>query len=148
MYFAGIVYVLRTGIIWSAFPREKFGGLGSSALHARFREWARAGLFQAIWRKGLAEYDEMEGMAWEWQSADGAMVEAALAQESVGPNPADRGKNGSKRHALVEGHGVPLSLIVSGANTHDRKKIGELLDARVARPDDETTTENLCLDAG
>jgi transposase len=57
-------------------------------------------------------------------------------------------KNGSKRHALVEGHGVPLSLIVSGANTHDSKKIGELLDARVAHPDDEATIENLCLDAG
>jgi transposase len=24
LYFAGIVYVLRTGIIWNAFPREKF----------------------------------------------------------------------------------------------------------------------------
>jgi transposase len=91
-YFAGIVYVLRTGIIWNAFSREKFGGLGSSALHARFQHWAKAGLFQAIWRKGLAEYDEMEGIAWEWQSADGTLVEAPLAQESVGPNPTDRGK--------------------------------------------------------
>jgi hypothetical protein len=88
----------------------------------------------------------MEGMVWEWQSADGTMVEASLAQESVGPNPTDRGKNGSKRHTLVEGHGVPLSLIVSGANTHDRKKIGELLDARGVRPADEATIENLCLD--
>jgi transposase len=92
MYFAGIVYVLRTGIIWNAFPREKFGGLGSSGLHARFQQWAKAGLFQAIWRKGLAEYDEMEGIAWEWQSGDGTKVEAPLAQESVGPNPTDRGK--------------------------------------------------------
>jgi transposase len=48
---------------------------------------------------------------------------------------------------VVEGHGVPLSLIVSGANTHDSKMIGKLLDARVVRPADGTT-ENLCLDAG
>jgi transposase len=54
----------------------------------------------------------------------------------------------ARRHVLVEGHGVPLSLIVSGANTHDSKKIGALLDARVVRPEDETTIENLCLDAG
>jgi len=40
----------------------------------------------------LAEYDEMEGIAWSWQSIDGAMVKAPLAQESVGPNPTDRGK--------------------------------------------------------
>lgn len=31
LYFAAIVYVLRTGIIWNALPREKFEGLGSAA---------------------------------------------------------------------------------------------------------------------
>ena len=45
-----------------------------------------------LWRKGLAEYDEMEGIAWRWQSIDGAMVKAPLALETVGPNPTDRGK--------------------------------------------------------
>ncbi|MBQ7252858.1 MAG: transposase, partial [Kiritimatiellae bacterium] len=55
IYFSAIVYVLRTGIIWNALPREKFGGLGSSALHERFRKWAKAGLFTALWRMGLAE---------------------------------------------------------------------------------------------
>jgi hypothetical protein len=34
----------------------------------------------------------MEGIAWRWQSIDGAMVKAPLAQESVGRNPTDRGK--------------------------------------------------------
>jgi len=48
----------------------------------------------AIWKKGLAVYDEMEGIAWKWQSADGVQVEAPLAQESVGPNPTDREKKG------------------------------------------------------
>ena len=33
LYFSAIVYVLRTGIIWNALPREKFGWLSSSALH-------------------------------------------------------------------------------------------------------------------
>ena len=92
LYFSGIVYVLRTGIIWNVFPREKFEGLCSSALHGRFLQWAKAGLFAAIWRKGLAEYEELEGIAWEWQSGDGTNVEAPLARESVGPNPTDRGK--------------------------------------------------------
>jgi hypothetical protein len=40
----------------------------------------------------LAEYDEMEGIAWDWQSVDGAMVKAPLAMECVGANPTDRGK--------------------------------------------------------
>ena len=43
----------------------------------------------------LLAYDELEGITWEWQSLDGAMVKAPLALESVGRNPTDRGKKGS-----------------------------------------------------
>ena len=32
----------------------------------------------AIWQKGLAEYDELEGISWEWQSADGSMVKSPM----------------------------------------------------------------------
>ena len=34
----------------------------------------------------------MEGIAWKWQSIDGSMTKAPTAQETVGPNPADRKK--------------------------------------------------------
>jgi len=44
------------------------------------------------------------------------MTKAPLAQEAVGPSPTDRGKKGSKRHLLVEEPGVPLSIVVTGAN--------------------------------
>ncbi len=90
--FEGIVYVLRTGCQWKALPRERFGS--PSSIHAYFREWEAKGFFQKLWKAGLAEYDEMEGIAWAWQSIDSAMTKAPLAQESVGPNPTDRGKNG------------------------------------------------------
>ena len=53
-------------------------------------------MFVALWRAGLAEYDEMEGIAWDWQSVDGAMVKAPLALECVGANPTDRGKKGAQ----------------------------------------------------
>lgn len=88
--FEAIVYVLRTGCQWKAMPKERFGS--ASAVHKRFLEWERAGLFESIWRAGLAEYDQMQGIAWRWQSIDGAMLKAPLAQESVGKNPTDRGK--------------------------------------------------------
>jgi transposase len=99
VFFSGIVYVLRAGIQWNAFPRKQFEGLGSSALHARFLQWEKNGFFLAIWRKGLALYDELEGIAWKWQSADGVQVEAPLAKESAGPNPTDRGKKWKQAHA-------------------------------------------------
>ena len=55
LYFSAIVYVLRTGIIWNALPREKFGGMSSSALHDKFQQWGIAGVFTKIWQQGLAE---------------------------------------------------------------------------------------------
>ena len=91
--FCAIMFVLRTGIQWKALPKE-FGS--SSSVHAYFRKWVEAGFFLKLWKKGLAEYDEMEGIAWRWQSIDGSMGKAPLARESVGPNPTDRGKNGDQ----------------------------------------------------
>lgn len=34
---------------------------------------------------GLAEYDDFEGIAWRWQSIDGAMMKASMAQSTAGP---------------------------------------------------------------
>jgi len=87
--FAAIVYVLRTGIQWKALPRD-FGS--ASAVHQYFQDWQKAGFFLRLWQAGLAEYDGMQGIAWEWQSIDGAMGKAPLGQQCVGPNPTDRGK--------------------------------------------------------
>jgi len=110
--FSAIVYVLRTGCQWKALPRE-FGS--ASAVHAHFQRWQRAGFFLCLWQAGLAEYDEMEGIAWRWQSIDGAIHKAPLATECVGPNPRIGEKNGRKRSLLVDARGVPLSLVASGA---------------------------------
>ncbi len=96
LVFAGILYVLRTGCQWKALPFERFGS--ASAIHKRFLEWETAGVFRALWQAGLAEYDDMEGIAWRWQSIDGALVKAPLAQESVGANPTDRGKKWEQTH--------------------------------------------------
>jgi transposase len=92
--FEGIVYVLRTGCPWKAAPKERFGA--ASAIHRYFQTWLKAGFFLALWQAGLAEFDDLEGIAWTWQSIDGAMVKAPLAQEAVGPNPTDRGKKWDK----------------------------------------------------
>jgi len=92
--FEGILYVLRTGCQWKALPQERFGC--PSAIHRYFLEWAHAGFFLALWQAGLTDYDELQGIAWDWQSMDGAMTKAPLAQESIGANPRDRGKKGDQ----------------------------------------------------
>ena len=83
--FAAIVYVLRTGLQWNALPRE----LGaSSTVHDRFQEWERAGFFKAVWQAGLSEYDDLQGIQWEWQAMDGVMTKA----------PAGRRRDRSQPH--------------------------------------------------
>ncbi|MDR0709668.1 MAG: transposase [Spirochaetaceae bacterium] len=44
-----------------------------------------------------------------------------MAREAAGRNPADRGKKGTKRGLAVGSHGLPIGIVVSGANTHDIK---------------------------
>ena len=89
----------------------------------------------------------MEGISWKWPSIDGAIVKAALAQETVGPNPTDGGKKGSQRNLLVDGHGVPLSLLVSGANRHDVTQLEIVLDQIVIERADDIE-QHLCADKG
>src|SRR6266849_6566487 len=98
--FEAIVYVLRTGIQWNALPRE----LGaSSTVHDRFQEWERVGFFKALWQAGLSEYDDLVGIQWEWQAADGVMTKAPFGHAATGANPTDRGKRGTKRSRLPDG---------------------------------------------
>jgi len=48
---------------------------------------------------------------------------------AIGPNPTDRGKPGTKRHLLVDRRGLPLAVILTGANVHDSKALTEVVDA-------------------
>ena len=85
----------------------------------------------------------------EWQAADGVMTKAPFGNAATGANPTDRGKRGTKRSRLPDGGGIPLALVVDGANRHDVKLLSATLDGLViSRP--EPTPEqpqHLCLDA-
>src|ERR671933_964470 len=48
--------------------------------------------------------------------------------EKTGPNPTDRGKAGSKRHIVVERHGIPLTVRLTAANRPDGSVFTELID--------------------
>ena len=102
-----------------------------------------------MWRVGLAEYDELEGIEWEWQAVDGVMTKAPLGRDASGKNPTDRAKLGTKRSMLTDGAGIPLSVAVEGANRHDAKLLVATLDRVVARPapGEDKGDHHLCLDA-
>jgi transposase len=46
----------------------------------------------------------------------------------VGANPVDRAKPGSKLHLAVDGGGLPLSLLLTGANINDGTMFEALVD--------------------
>ncbi len=144
---AAILYVLRTGIQWNALPREVGA---STTVYDRFRWWLADGVFLRLWRAGLTEFEELEGLDWSWLSMDGAMTKAPFGGAATGPNPTDRGKKGTKRSQLSEGHGLPVAVTVAGANRPDMRLVAETLDAIVVeRPaPSEEEPQHLLLDAG
>lgn len=145
--FFAIFYVLRTGLQWKALPRS----LGAaSTVHDRFQAWRQAGVFERLWATGLLEYNTDIGLDFEWQAIDGCMTKAPLGGEATGRNPTDRGKCGTKRHLLVEGAGLPLGIVVTGANRHDKTQVEAVFDSMPILPPlpNPEQVQHFCADKG
>jgi len=69
----GIIYHLRTGCQWNALPRV-FGD--DSSVHRTFQRWIERDVLIAIWGVLIEQCEELDGVDWEWQSADAAMGKA------------------------------------------------------------------------
>jgi len=78
---------------------------------------------------------------------DGAMVKAPLEKKATDPNPTDRGKSGTQRSGLTDGNGIPLAIVLEGANRHDMKLMEATLAAQRLIPSDNLS-RNLRLDKG
>jgi putative transposase len=143
-----IFFVLRTGCQWAAL--DVTGLCPHSTAHDRFQEWVQSGLWQKLWEEALHCYDELQGLDWSFLCADGSMVKAPLAQEQCGPNPTDRGKQGVKRSLLTDTHGIPLSVVIAGANVNDHFLLDQTLrQCVVERPrPSRDHPQGLCLDKG
>ncbi len=69
-----------------------------------------------------------------------------VGNKKTGRNPTARGKQGVKRSLLTDANGLPPSLVVAVANTHDIKLVADTLDAlQTRRPGQKL---RLCLDKG
>jgi transposase len=70
-------------------------------------------------------------------------------EKEAGPNPTDRAKPGYKEHLLVDGRGVPLSVVSTAANVNDGPMLSLVLNSLpIVRPHpDRRHPHHLCLDA-
>ena len=68
----------------------------------------------------------------------------------TGPNPTDRGKRGTKRSLLTEAAGIPVGVVVAGANRNDFKLTRATLEAiAIDRPaPTPDAPQGLCVDKG
>jgi putative transposase len=140
-----IWYVLWTGCQWKALHRDWFG-VSSSVVHERFQSWRRMGVFEKLMKR-MAEYyaRESDGIGWKWQAMDSKHSAAPLGGEKTGKNPTDRGKSGAKINLLVDGRGAPISVVLTGANRHDKVSATELIVSVVTK-NPAHKEQHLCAD--
>ncbi|MDO4584392.1 MAG: hypothetical protein Q4D62_09850 [Planctomycetia bacterium] len=103
------------------------------------------------------EEDELEGIDWDWHSANGCQIKVPLATESTGVNPTDRGKWDEnqrlkgKYNLYLDGGGsqYTFSIVVCGVNRHDSIMLEPLLVERFVPAEkggeDDALHLNLCL---
>jgi putative transposase len=80
----GIIYQMRSGVQWNQLP-ARFGD--DSSVHRTMQRWIAKGVFQRIWAVLLDHCQELGGVNWEWQSADGAMGKARWGGIVSAPTP-------------------------------------------------------------
>ena len=75
-----VILRLRTGCQWNRMPREEFPD--DSTVHRAFQRWVELGVLDRIWASLVEECEELGGVDWEWQAADGAMSKARFGGTS------------------------------------------------------------------
>ena len=68
-----IIFRMRSGCQWNQLPSEF---PDDSSVHRTFQRWVAEGVFERLWATLVEECEELGGVSWEWQAADGAMGKA------------------------------------------------------------------------
>lgn len=85
----------------------------------RLRAWQQAGIWRRLYEVLLAQVHGANQLDWSRAIIDSSSVRAVPGGKKTGPNPTDRRKAGSKHHVLSDAQGLPLAVILTGANAHD-----------------------------
>ena len=77
--FDGVIFRMRTGCQWNHLP-DDFGD--SSSVYRAFVRWEKKAIFDILWAILLTKCDDLAGVDWQWQSADGCLGKARGVPES------------------------------------------------------------------
>jgi putative transposase len=78
----GIIFQMRSGVQWNQLP-AKFGD--DSSVHRTMQRWIVKGIFARVWALLIENCAELDGVDWNWQSADGALGKARLGGIRLAP---------------------------------------------------------------
>ena len=141
----GILWVLHTGAQWRELP-EQYGKWKS--VHDRLSRWRADGTLDRILERRHMRLDEAGRIDPDLWCIDATSIRASRAAagavsggKKVPGEPDDqalgrsRGGFGTKLHLVVDGHGRPLSAVVTAGQAHESKSRERVLEAvRIKRP--------------
>jgi len=81
----GVLYRARTGCQWNQLP-EKFGD--DATVHRTLQRWEDRGVLDAVWALLIYHCEELHGVHWQWQAADGCLHKARFIGKRGTSKPA------------------------------------------------------------
>jgi hypothetical protein len=90
--------------------------------------------FQKTMDHRTASIQHRIGLGFRVAVLEGYITKASLGSSQIEPNPTDRGKSRTNRHLLTEAAELPISVVVTGANCHDKTQVKHAFEAMSIRP--------------
>ncbi|ETW92105.1 MAG: hypothetical protein ETSY1_45145 [Candidatus Entotheonella factor] len=121
----GIFYIHKTGCQWDMLPRD-FGP--NRTIYGYFRRWCQQGVWSSLMER-FRKWERLDqGRKAEPSAAcaDSQSIKIMTQGRDVGVDGNKKIK-GRKRHILVDTLGLILAVVVTPANTDDRKGLQALL---------------------
>lgn len=104
---------LREGTPWRSL-RASASQASGSTLRRFLKRWAEHGVLSRVHALLVAMLRGHPDLI-----LDSCSVRAKRGGDLTGPNPTDRGKQGTKYHVAVTGDGVPVGCVATAANVND-----------------------------
>jgi transposase len=139
----GILWVLRTGAPWHDLP-ARYGPVGT--VSSRFYRWRASGVWDRVLAALQSAADGRGEVDWDLHHVDATIIRAhqhaagarrdgavggeAQAREALGRS---RGGFSTKLHLRAEGHGRPITAVLTGGERHEQVALEVLLDQGAIR---------------
>jgi transposase len=107
---SAIVFVIKNGLRWRDAPRE-YGP--HKTIYNRFIRWSRLGVFNKIFAELARKGGKPERIMIDATHLKAHRTAASLLKKGLFPPGAPKAGLNSKLHAVCDGHGRPLVMLLS-----------------------------------